>query len=275
MKKIIYIPLIIVVFILGIVACGKEKSPAPTDPCSGVTLTVTATKTTTTGASANGTLTITSPIGAGFTYSLNGGTFAASTSFTNLAAGNYTLTAKNSNGCTGTAATYTIVSDLCAGKTLTLASTTITDATPCTSNDGSVTVTAGGSTGFTYNINNGAFQSSATFNNLATGNYNVIAKDLDGCTKTATFTVGAKPAGPLFAAVRVIIQNNCVSCHGSSSPSGGVSLATDCDIVNRWDRINARAVLGNPSFMPQSGPLPATERAKITNWVNAGHLYTN
>ena len=77
--------------------------------------------------------------------------------------------------------------DPCANKTISVAATT-TDATAATSN-GSITVTASGSSGFTYNINAGAFQTAATFSNLAAGTYAIIAKDGDGCTKQGSFTV--------------------------------------------------------------------------------------
>jgi uncharacterized membrane protein len=48
-----------------------------------------------------GTITVTSPIGSGFVYSIAGAPFQPSTNFSNLPAGNYTLTAKNANNCTG------------------------------------------------------------------------------------------------------------------------------------------------------------------------------
>ena len=78
--------------------------------------------------------------------------------------------------------------------------------------------------------------------------------------------------GPLFTQVQNIVQSNCVSCHdasGSQSPD----LSTACQIVDQWDRIKVRCV--DQQDMPTSGPLNATDQQAITNWVNAGHLYTN
>lgn len=42
-------------------------------------------------------------------------------------------------------------------------------------------------------------------------------------------------------------------------------------ILSSWDRIKARAVDGNPSFMPraQNSPLSTVNKQKITDWVNA------
>jgi hypothetical protein len=48
-----------------------------------------------------------------------------------------------------------------------------------------ITVTASGSTGFSYQLNSGSFQSNNVFNGLAPGNYTVTVKDLDNCTKTS------------------------------------------------------------------------------------------
>ena len=50
-----------------------------------------------------GTITVNSPIGSGFTYSITGVPYQPSTNFFGLAAGNYTLSVKNANNCIGTA----------------------------------------------------------------------------------------------------------------------------------------------------------------------------
>jgi hypothetical protein len=53
----------------------------------------------------------------------------------------------------------------------------------------------------------------------------------------------------------------------------------DCSIVAKWDPINKTCVLYTSGWvkMPKS-PQPfftAAEKAIITNWVNAGHRYTD
>jgi hypothetical protein len=87
--------------------CKKSDSiptPPPPDPCAGVTITPVAGKTHTITGQSLGTITVTSPIGSEYLYSIGGTSFQASTNFFNLAAGNYTLTAKNANNCSGTLA---------------------------------------------------------------------------------------------------------------------------------------------------------------------------
>ena len=144
---------------------------------------------------------------------------------------------------------------------------------PCPSTLGSITVNATGSTGFTYNKNGGAYQSSNLFSSLTAGTYSIGVKDVNGCTNTATVTVGTAAAGPLFTAVKNnIIVPSCVSCHGNS---GGCNLNSDCNIVSYANKIKARCVDANPGPMPQSGLLSANLRTQITNWVNAGGRYTD
>ncbi len=254
-----------------------KKKGGTTDPCAGVTVNVAATKVDASAGQSNGSITVTSPTGSGVTYSLNGATAVANAVYANLAPGSYTITAKTSAGCTGSASFTIAASDPCAGKTITVSAPTIVGSTPCvTTADGSLTVSATGSTGFTFKLGAGAFQSGTNFGALAAGNYVVTARDVDGCEKTANVTVPAKPAGTLFTAVRTIINTSCTNCHSATGGNqGGVNLSTDCSIVNTWDRIKVRCVDGTPSFMPQGGQLPAAQKTAITNWVNAGHKFTD
>ena len=89
-------------------ACKKSDTivppPPPPDPCAGITMTPVAGKTHTITGQSLGTITVTSPIGSGLLYSIGGTSFQGSTNFFNLAAGNYTLTAKNASNCTGAVA---------------------------------------------------------------------------------------------------------------------------------------------------------------------------
>lgn len=243
-----------------------------TAACSGVTITVSATKTDPTANQSNGSISATGSGSTGLTYSLNSGTYQATGTFSGLAAGTYTITAKNANGCTGSLkiTLMGVVADPCAGKTISLTST-VTDVSNCgtTANNGNISVSASGSTGFTYNINGGAYQSGAAFNNLAAGTYTIGAKDAAGCAKTISVTVAKQAAGPLFIEVRNIMLTKCGSCHTTSS-SGGVNFTNDCEIVSRWSRIQTTTTNGS---MPPGTPLTAAEKLKIANWVNAGHTF--
>jgi SprB repeat len=251
-----------------------------TNPCSGVTVTVTATSVNPITGQSNGSITATATGGTGFTFSLNNGTYQASGTFSNLAAGTYTVTAKNSNGCLGSKQVVLTAGSACSGVTITV-NTAVVNTTPCVTPaaNGSITVTAGGSTGFTYNMNGGAYQAGNVFSNVTAGNHLIGVKDANGCTQTKSTTVGVVPSGPLFAAVRNLITTRCANgCHiGAGNNTAGYNFDADCNIVSKWSQINQTTVTYTMKKMPVSPQslFTAAEKAIITNWVNAGHKYTD
>lgn len=162
----------------------------------------------------------------------------------------------------------------CDGKTIVVTGTA-TAAAPCAGN-GSITVAATGSTGFTFKVNgNGVYQSNSTFNNLAADTYTIFAKDAAGCEKSTSITISSLgTAGVLFTKVKTLMTAKCQSCHNNSIQNGGMNWQVDCNIVANRARIKARAVdIGD---MPQGGPsLSQSEKAIITDWINAGGAFTN
>ena len=261
---------------LSIYGCSKGE-PAPNDPCAGVTVSVTGTTTNPTGSSNNGNIVATASGGSGFTYSLNGGAFQATGQFANLAPGSYTITAKNSNGCTGTASFTLTATGGCTGVTINITATP-SGVTPCVTASGSISVAAtGGTPPYSYSLNtSGQFQSSNVFSNLNQGTYSISVRDANGCTALQnSISVTERAAGPLFTAVKALIQSNCVNCHNANVANGGVNLNADCNIVSARERIRVRAVDGTGGPMPQSGLLPLSERQKITAWINAGGRVTD
>jgi len=163
--------------------------------------------------------------------------------------------------------------DPCLSVSITVTATPTT-ATPCaTTADGSISVSASGSTGFTYKLNSGAYQASGIFSGLTAGSYTVTAKDANGCTKSQTVTVSAAPAGTNFTNVKNIITSKCGGCHLNGGNDGSANFDNDCSIVSKWDRINIRCV--TQGGMPPGSPLSSAQKAQITAWVNAGHRYTD
>jgi uncharacterized membrane protein len=79
--------------------------------------------------------------------------------------------------------------------------------------------------------------------------------------------------GPLFTAVKNMMQANCQSCHNNSIANGGMNWTVDCNIVANKDRIKIRAV--EQGTMPPTGALPQSEKDKITAWINAGGKITD
>jgi hypothetical protein len=265
-------------------SCGsKGGGGGPVDPCAGVTVSVSGTVTNTSGPGAtNGGISASASGGSGFTFSINGGAFQASGNFTGLTAGSYSITAKNSNGCMGSANFTVAANDPCTSVSFTVGGTS-NSATPClTTPNGSITVTTSGSgSGFTYNLNGGAFQASPTFSNLAANTYTVGAKEAGGCIRTASVTVNPTAAGTLFSAVKTIITANCAisGCHTGAVPAGGLDFTQNCVIVANAARIKVRAVdnfgTGQQMPPPPSAGLSLSDRTAITNWVNAGGGFAN
>jgi SprB repeat len=274
------ISLIFLLVIFLIYSCSKGgggSNPSPPEPCAGVSIIVSGTVINPSSAGANdGSITATATGGIGLSFNINGGPFQASGNFTGLGPGSYTIIAKNSNGCNGSASFTLTGPNACTGVTINV-SNTVTNNSPCLSlSSGSITVTPGGGTGpYTFRLSNGAFQSSNIFSGLIAGIYTVTVKDANGCTGSSNATVSDLPAGPLFTAVRAVLQNNCVSCHNSSITEGGMNWTVDCNIVSFKDRIKIRAVDGNPSSMPPGSFIPVSEQQKIINWINAGGKFSD
>ncbi|MFM9052061.1 MAG: hypothetical protein ACKOKF_07060, partial [Bacteroidota bacterium] len=131
---------------------------------------------------------------------------------TGLSAGNYTVTATDINGCTGT--TSLVIQQPAA---ISLSVTTI-DAT-CGSLNGSATVSAsGGAGGYTYTWTSSS-STTNTANNLPGGAYTVTVTDANGCTRSAIATI-SNIGGPTITAS---VLNN-VSCNGGANGSATVNI---------------------------------------------------
>jgi len=223
----------------------------------------------------DGSIKVWSSTGISCQYSLNGGPYQSDDQFRNLAAGHYTISARTQQSCTATV-DFTLVDPVasCAGVSITINATT-TDQIPCETPGGSITVHAsGGSAPYQYSVDGGAFQNAALFTGLNSGSHSLLVKDAHGCTGGGTTTIGNAPAGPSFSAVRTLIQHNCSYCHSGVGP-GPVNYSIDCNIIANKLAIKARVVDGNPSYMPSSGPLSASEKQKILDWLAAGGRYSD
>ncbi len=144
-----------------------------------------------------------------------------------------------------------------------------------TSNNGTLTILAPRGDTITYKLNNGIYQDSWYFTNLAPGNYVVTIKNQKGCTDTAQLTI--LNYGPKYALVKQLIIGYCAPCHLNGGMDGGKNFDTDASIISNWDRIKVRAVDNLPSAMPPLPNVPLTnvDKQKITDWVNAGHTQNN
>ena len=187
------------------------------DPCSGVTITVTTVTVNPTTGQSNGSITATaSPTGI-YTYSINNGAFQSSNLFSGLVAGNYTIMAKNANGCTGSIQATLAGTNPCTGVTINVINT---PSNPTNGANGSITASAsGGVSPYTYSLNGGTYGSASTFSALSSGGYTVTAKDANGCSSNATAVSLACP--PVSAtgtptSSSANCANNSIACVGTN-----------------------------------------------------------
>lgn len=93
--------LFLTLFSVFILACSKKTTQDAS--CNGTVIVVEAT----TNDTPTGSITVSSPLGSDYTYSINDSSFQSSPVFSGLANGTYVVTAKNDLGCTGSA-TFTV-----------------------------------------------------------------------------------------------------------------------------------------------------------------------
>ena len=132
----------------------------------------------------------------------------------NIAAGSYTITVTDANGCTATANnTITQPASALSGTS------SITNATCFGTSSGQVTLNiSGGTPAYAYAWSNGSSASSIT--NVSAGNYSVTVTDSRGCTISVNATV-SQPVAALNATATAA----SVGCFGQST--GSVSLVTN------------------------------------------------
>jgi hypothetical protein len=253
-------------------SCKKSTTPT-VNSCDQINFQISTTHTDASWNQQDGIITATATGGSGFEFALNNGNFGTSGMFDNLGAGTYIVKGKNSSGCLDQDTVIIAGGTNPCTNTSIVINEAVANAIPCeTTPAGSITVTASGSTGFTYNINGGIYQSSNVFSGLSTGSYTIGVKDVNGCSNTKDVTVSNASQGVNFTNVRNIINTSCGGCHLNGASSGGENFDDNCNIVAKWDRINLRCVTqGN---MPPSG-LSTTQKAQITAWVNAGHKFSD
>ena len=155
-----------------------------------------------------------------YTYLWDDGAGQTTTTATNLAPGNYTVTVTDDNGCTFTTPAVTITEP----TALTATATKVQDVQCNGVADGIISVSAsGGTPNYTYLWDDGAGQTTTTATNLAPGNYTVTVTDDNGCTFTTPAVTITEPTALTATATKV----QDVQCNGAAdgiisvSASGG------------------------------------------------------
>ncbi|MFM2388430.1 MAG: hypothetical protein RL660_3187 [Bacteroidota bacterium] len=150
-----------------------------------------------------------------YTYSINGGAFQPSSTFSNLAAGIYTVTAQDLNGASATTTVTVGVSTIAMG----VPAVTYTTASPCV---GTIAISAsGGTLPLTYSVNGLPTPSTATA--LCGGTYTIAAIDANGCSVTQTAVVPI--ALPLTFGPFTLVQPCAGATNGqiNATTTGGIA----------------------------------------------------
>lgn len=250
----------VVILITVTWACEYEVVPQEVkcdeDP---VTLTLVLTESSTCQLS-NGVAEVLASGGSGkYQYMLGSGKPQASPVFESLSAGVYEVTALDDNKCSSTIEVSILNSD---GMNITFMTT---DGGGCGATEGTITVEAfDGTAPYSYKLDGGTFSSDPVFDNLSSGEYDLIVLDASGCEITQAVKI---PSGISYtASVDPIIKSNCAvnGCHnGSQVPD----LRVFTNIHDNASKI--KGVTANRS-MPPGGPLTQTEINMIACWVDDG-----
>ncbi len=166
-----------------------------------------------------------SATGGPYSYSLNGGIYQTTNSFSNLCVGPYIVSIKDAAGCTGTSA-VTISNP--AGPTISSVTSVNASCSPgCDGQLINITATSAAG-GIQYKLNvSGTYQNANSFNGLCSGSYTIITKDANGCTSSTLANVITQP-NPIINSL-IIQKASCVpGCDGSivvnATASSGASL---------------------------------------------------
>ncbi len=167
-----------------------------------------------------GSITITANGGNGnLEYSINGGTsWQANNNFTNLTAGTYNISVRNSDGSCETAggqAEIQMISDLTIDNIETIA-------IGCGETTGGLTITASGGDNLLYSIDGGAnFSPFGTFNDLPVGTYTIVVQDAAGVCMTQGGEVMVENSGGMEIDIEGVTINDPSGC---AVPDGEITV---------------------------------------------------
>jgi hypothetical protein len=199
-----------------------------------------------------------------YVFSLDGGASQASTTFSDLSAGSYTITITDADGCTSS-----VIATLTASEgAITLALTT-TDS-ECGNDIGTITASAAGGDGdYMFSLDGGTEQASGLFTQVSSGSHTVAVSDGAECTSSNEVLISS---GTSWADdIMPIINANCAvsGCHNGDNGSSR-NWTVLSNVQNSASNIKTRT--GTKTMPPASSgkSLTDAEIELIACWVDDG-----
>lgn len=161
-----------------------------------------------------GSVTINSPVGNSYQYSIDGSSYQSSINYSNLVPGNHTIIVKNtSNNCISASSNFNI-NALAAGP----AAPSLNLVQPnCEIQTGTATIQSPVGSNLQYSINGGTYQAAVSFGNLNPGSYSITSKDISTqCISAATVvTINTIPNPPAAPIAGNVTQPSCSNIKGA------------------------------------------------------------
>ena len=145
-----------------------------------------------------------------YQYSINGSVYSSSNIFTDLGAGTYQFSVKDSGSCVSLTNTLAI-------EPLVPLTATATNTVFCRSEYGSVTITAsGGRAPYQYSLKDDVYTTGNTFNEVGSGIYTIKVKDANDCIFILPYTI-TEPANMIG---RLVVEGKTASIVNVRGGSG-------------------------------------------------------
>lgn len=195
-----------------------------------------------------------------FKFSINGENESVTGRFENLPAANYLVTVETIEGCTNS-----LNVEIKNQSGLNISVETVESA--CGSNTGKIVINVeGGEPPFSFKLDNTEFQTTPSFEDLAIGQYTILAEDASGCSVTQSVEITANVE---FSAVQALIQTNCATsiCHGGNV---NPDFRQSSNISESAARIKSRTT--GKTMPPSSSGISLTDQEidLIACWVDSG-----
>jgi gliding motility-associated-like protein len=239
--------------------CSGTTTVTITQPANAVSVNISSTTPANCGTN-DGSATALGSGGTGtITYSWNTTPVQTGATASNLAAGSFTVTATDANGCQATA--IASVSNTNA-PTITLVSST--NVTCNGDTDGSATVSSSGGTGtLTTTWNTSPAQSGNTANNLGAGTYVVTVTDASGCSATQTVTITQPNAITVSTSST---PANCGAADGSATATASGGTGT---LNYSWNTTPTQSTATASNIVAGSYTVTVTDASGCSNTANA------